>query len=511
MRKTPDWPTTDPVAHRREATPNRTALTDAAGESWDYREYDRRVETLRRSPALDPGARIAVLLPARPAFALLPFAAMRAGASLVLLPTRETVPELAAKAHRAGVDAVVCGDSTEETSVDLAESAGVPAYSVDEPTRATVEALTTGPVADGPRDRPPLEPDRTLLIAFTSGTGGEPKGVRLTAGNLLASAQASAYRLGVVPGDRWLSPLAMYHVGGLAPAIRCALYGTTVVIDRGFDADRTPEVIDREGVTCLSLVPTMLRRLLEAGWTPPDSLRFVLLGGAPAAPTLLERAGDADVTVCPTYGMTEAASQVATASPAEDPLAQGVGQPLYSASVSIVGHDGEPVAPGEVGEVVVDGPMVTPGYLDDDRTEEAFGPRGLATGDVGTRDAEGYLRIAGRRSDRIVTGGENVDPGEVSRVLEAHSAVAEAAVVGLADPEWSERVGALIVPRGEAPTSGELCEHYEDRLAGFKHPRTVVFADSLPRTASGTVDREAVRDRLESAGTRPEEEFGDGS
>lgn len=501
MRDVPDWPTADPVAHRREATPDRTALVDVrSGEAWDYREYDRRVERLRGSPALEPGACIGVLLSARPAFALLPFAAMRAGASLVLLPTRETTPELAAKADRAEVDAVVCGASTEERAVDLSESTGIPVYSVDEPTGSAVERVRTNPVADGPDDRAPLDPDRTLLIAFTSGTAGEPKGVRLTADNLLASAQASAYRLGVSPGDRWLSPLAMYHVGGLAPAIRCALYGTAVVIDRGFDADRTPEVIEREDVTCLSLVPTMLRRLLDAGWHPPDVLRFVLLGGAPAPDSLLERATEASVTVCPTYGMTEAASQVTTASPDADPLAQGVGQPLVSAAVSVVGDDGKPVEPGETGEIVVDGPMVTPGYLDDDRTRTAFGPRGLATGDLGTCDREGYLRIVGRRGDRIVTGGENVDPDEVSRVLGAHSAVAAAAVVGLPDPEWGERVGALVVPAGEAPTPGTLRDHCEGRIAGFKHPKTIAFADALPRTASGTINRKAARERLEREG-----------
>lgn len=509
MRETHDWPTTDPVAHRREATPDRTALVNVAGGTWDYREYDHRVERLRRSPAFEPGARIGVLLSARPAFALLPFAGMRAGAILVLLPTRETTPELTAKAERATIDALICGDSTEGKALELAEEVGVPAYSVDEPGALAVERLRTSPVAGVPRDRSPIDRERTLLVAFTSGTGGEPKGVRLTAGNLLASAQASAFRLGIAPGDRWLSPLAMYHVGGLAPAIRSALYGTTVVIGRGFDADRTARVIEREDVTCLSLVPTMLRRLLEAGWTPPDALRFVLLGGAPASRSLVERATNAGVTVCPTYGMTEAASQVATVSPHADPTERPgtVGQPLYSASVAVVGDDGEPVEPGEVGEIVVDGPMVTPGYIEEDRTKGAFGPCGLATGDMGYRDREGYLRIANRRSDRIVTGGENVDPGEVSEVLEGHPVVAAAAVVGLSDAEWGERVGALVVPDGEAPALTELRAHCQDRLAGFKRPRTVAFADALPRTASGTVDRGAVRERLEREGR----ELADGS
>jgi O-succinylbenzoic acid--CoA ligase len=255
-------------------------------------------------------------------------------------------------------------------------------------------------------------------------------------------------------------------------------------------------------VTGVSLVPTMLRRLLDAGWRPPERLRFVLLGGAPTPEDLVARCERLGVPVHPTYGMTETASQVATATP-EQAFEHGdtVGQPLVFTDVTVV-DEGEPCDPGEHGELVVDGPTVTPGYLDDDRTAAAFGDAGLHTGDVGYRDADGRLWVLGRLDDTVVTGGENVHPGEVADAVREHPAVADAAVVGLADDEWGERVAALVVPDEAvaADLDVDLVEaRCRERLAPFKVPKTWGVADALPRTASGTVDREAVRERLRDA------------
>jgi O-succinylbenzoic acid--CoA ligase len=245
----------------------------------------------------------------------------------------------------------------------------------------------------------------------------------------------------------------------------------------------------------------MLARLLDDGWSPPDHLRFVLLGGAPAPPELVDRCEERDVPVHPTYGMTETASQIATASPGQAFAHEGtVGQPLLFTEVTVVDPEThEPVHEGESGELVVDGPTVTPGYLDDQQTAAAFGERGLRTGDVGYRDAHGRLWVQNRLDDRIVSGGENVDPGEVRAALRASDRIDDAAVVGLSDPEWGERVAALVVPGDDSLTANMVERHCRERLAGFKLPRTIAFADELPRTASGTVDRGAVRERLAGA------------
>nr|WP_293028719.1 AMP-binding protein [Natronococcus sp.] len=508
-----EWPARDLASHRVASTPDRTAVIDTdTDESWTFRELDRRVGTAARELRElleDPREnRLGLLLDTRPAFATLFFAAMRLGTTIVPLNVRETTAELAGKGERTGLDAVVCEADTEADALELAaELGGVSVRSVDDSVSDRVRTLAVGEEPTHGESRPAvepaeLEPDDTQLILFTSGTSGEPKGVRLTVSNLVASATASAFRLGVTREDRWLCCLPMYHMGGLAPVVRSALYGTPVAIQREFDPRETARALERVEATGISLVPTMCKRLLEADWKPANSLRFVLLGGAPASSELLERCHEAGVPVHPTYGMTETASQIATATPAETAAHEGTaGQPLLGTDVTVVDESGEPAPAGEIGEFVVSGPTVTPGYLERERTEAAFGDRGLHTGDVGYADADGRLWVLNRRSDRIVTGGENVDPGAVADVLRGHPAVADAAVVGLEDLEWGERVAALLAAEEGSVDLESLLARCDDRLAGFKRPKTIAVTASLPRTHSGTVDREAVRTRLLEDGT----------
>ncbi|NHN49663.1 o-succinylbenzoate--CoA ligase [Halostella sp. JP-L12] len=490
----------DPVSLQAGSAPEETAVVvHETGESLTYAELDRAVgETAGRLAALGvrEGDRVGVLLHSRLAFVRLVHAAARLGATLVPLNVRLTPAELSSQVERAEPALLVCEADIEAAAVEVAGE--TPVASVDPPSSDGAGAVVALSAAD-PEPVTPVE--RALgvpqCILYTSGTTGRPKAVVLTVGNLLASAAASAFRLGVLPDDRWLDPLPMYHMGGLAPVLRSAIYGTTVVLQRDFDAAETAAALAAHDATGTSLVPTMLRRMLDArdGAGLADSLRFVLLGGAPAPDELVERCADAGVPVCPTYGMTETASQIATARPAEAVEHLGtVGRPLSVTDVTVVGEDGEERAPGEPGELVVDGPTVTPGYDGDpDATADAFGERGLHTGDVGYVDDGGRLYVLNRRSDRIVTGGENVDPGEVADALREHPAVRDAAVVGLDDPEWGERVAALLVGDVDEPA---IDDHLDGRLAPYKRPKTVGIADALPRTASGTVDREAVRERL---------------
>jgi len=495
------WPTRDLLAHRAAATPERTALVDTAdGTAWTYRELDRVVDGV--AAALGPGGPVGTLLGTRVAFVTLVHAAMRTGRTLVPLNTELPVDTLADQARRADVDLLVCERDTEEVARQVAPGS---VASVDPPASGGLDRLApeaedgADPEArSAPREPVPLSPSETAVVMFTSGTTGTPKGVRLTVGNLVWSAVGSAFRLGVAPGDRWLCCLPMYHMGGLAPTVRCALYGTGLVLQSGFEADRTAAVVEEHGVTGVSLVPTQLRRLLDGGWEPPAAFDGVLLGGAPAGEGLLDRARDRGVPVSPTYGTTETASQVATATPAQAAEHPGtVGQPLAVTDVTVLA-DGEPADPGEVGELVVNGPTVTPGYLDDDRTADAFGSRGFHTGDLGYRDGAGRLWVEGRVDDAITTGGETVYPATVVDALRDNPAVADAAVVGLPDGEWGERVAALVVPEDDLDPEG-VREFCRGRVADYAVPKTVGFADALPRTASGTVDREAVRERLRSA------------
>ena len=513
-----DW-----LSHRVRIEPEGDALVTAAtGDVYTFANLDALVDDLAgrlAAAGVERGAHVGVVLDPRLEYVCLVHAAMRLGITLVPMGDELTARELAGQIETADVSTIVCGDATETAVVHalsrVADEAdevalgdgsgredgvddcpGATIVTVDEPNTDAVTSLST--VTSDPVTPAEWSLDDTQLILFTSGTTGDPKAVRLTTGNLLASAVASAFRLGFDPDDRWLVTLSLHHMGGIAPILRMPLYGMTVVFRAGFDAGAAADDLDRYDATAVSLVPTMLRRMLDRRGTLTDSLRVVLLGGAPASPELIERCRDYSVPVYPTYGMTETASQIATARPnAAYANPESVGRPLFMTDVTVVDEAGSPLPPGEPGELVVDGPTVTPGYYgDSDATEAAFGEFGFHTGDVGVADEHGTLTVLNRVDDRILTGGENVDPGEVVDVLLAHSSVREAAVVGVPDAEWGERVSALVVPEGDSIDQKELLGFARDRLAGFKLPKVVAVAEEIPRTVSGTVDREAVRERL---------------
>lgn len=337
-----------------------------------------------------------------------------------------------------------------------------------------------------------------FLIVHTSGTSGTPKGATLTAGNIFYSATASAYRLGMLPDDKWLCTLPLYHVGGLSIILRACLYGITVDLREKFDLNAVNRALSQDGITLVSLVPTMLYRLLEHG-TPEkwSSLRCVLLGGAAATADLLERCAAYDIPVATTYGLSEAASQVATAPPELAARKPGtVGKPLLFTRVRVVDENGDDQQAGEYGEVVVSGPTVMQGYYNRaDATAKTLREGWLHTGDIGYLDEDGDLWLVQRRSDLIVTGGENVYPAEVEAVLRSHPAVKDVAVVGVSDPEWGQQVAAAVqVMAGVSLTEEELTIYSRECLAGYKQPRRVVFVDALPQTGSGKIQRRAVVD-----------------
>ena len=243
----------------------------------------------------------------------------------------------------------------------------------------------------------------------------------------------------------------------------------------------------------------MLYRLLKEGTRWPATLRLVLLGGAAAAPQLLAEAATAGVPVATTYGLTEAASQVATMLPAGVRRKPGsVGRPLFFTEIRIVNEEEEAQPAGSYGEVVVAGPTVMAGYYRNAAaTAETLRDGKLYTGDIGYLDEEGDLWLVQRRSDIIVSGGENVYPVEVETVLRQHPAVEAACVVGVPDPEWGEAVAAMVAPRPErAVTPEELLAFCRERLAGYKLPRHLRLAAQLPQTASGKVARREVQARL---------------
>jgi O-succinylbenzoic acid--CoA ligase len=321
---------------------------------------------------------------------------------------------------------------------------------------------------DGPRD-PDAAPDAahdlraSAVVVHTSGTSAAARPVRLTYGNWLWSAIGSAVALGHDPGERWLCCLPVAHVGGLSILLRAAIGGTTAIVHERFETGRVLAALRHPGgPTLVSLVPTTLARLLDAGLREPPALRWALLGGAAIAPALLERAAAAGVPVAPTYGMTEACSQILTR-----------GAPLFCTRVAL--------APD--GEILVSGPTVSPDA----------GPV-LHTGDLG-RSEGGRIVPAGRIDDVLISGGENVAPQAVEQVLEQHSDVAEAAVFGRPDPRWGQVVLAAVVPRSGAALDGPALRSWAaERLAPWEVPREIAVRAELPRTASGKLLRRALAD-----------------
>jgi O-succinylbenzoic acid--CoA ligase len=331
---------------------------------------------------------------------------------------------------------------------------------------ALLGALRPGFLVDasGVRQLPgaaPVEPG-TALVVPTSGTTGKPKGVVLTHDNLAASALATAARLELGAEDRWLCCVPPSHIAGLMVFVRARLTGSAVVLHPRFD----PAAIAADATTnIVSLVPTMLRRLLATG-VDVARFRWILLGGGPVPAELVAAATAAGARVVATYGMTETCGGA---------VYDGVPLP------------GVRVATAEDGTIALAGPMLMRGYrLRPEETAAALRDGWFLTSDVGELDPSGRLSVLGRRDDLIISGGQKVLPVEVANLLMEHPAVADAAVAGRPDDEWGQAVAAVVVPApGAAPTLAELRAFVAERLAPYKAPRYLVLVPELPRGPTG--------------------------
>jgi O-succinylbenzoic acid--CoA ligase len=450
--------------------PARTAIETPQGN----RSYTELLADARAGAAelarcgAGPGDRVAIALAPGLPFVQALHACLLLGAIAVPVDLRLSAPER----ERIAMGAAVL---VEDTFVEgaLIEGALVENALLDGPTRPAVATAQTppgGPVTPATAGH---DLDATAVVIHTSGTTAAPRPVELTYGNLLWSALGSAVALGLDPQERWLCALPLSHVGGLSILLRSAIYGTTAVVHERFDTQQVLSALREQQITLVSLVATTLSRLLDAGLDHPPALRCALTGGGPVAPALLARARDAGVPVGQTYGLTESCSQATTtplAAIGEDRAAAGTA--LFCTRLRI--------APD--GEILLSGPTIAPASRD----AEGW----LHTGDLGDL-VDGRLRVSGRASDTIISGGENVAPTEVEAVLEAHPDVLEAAVIGRPDPQWGEAVVAIVVARAGADLCEEpLREHCAARLAAYKVPKQIVLTgDSLPRTRSGKLLR----------------------
>ena len=504
--ETADW-----LRYRSYATPTKTALLFGE-ERWTFAELDILTDQLcgwLSQWDLPKNRRVGVLMHNSLEYVLLIYAAARLNLTLVTFNSRLTSAEVEWQ-----IGFTQCG----VVLVDEANSEKV--HSAQKLSIGNWQLTTTCPWGIDNFDRNPSinSNNATQSIVFTSGTTGRPKAVPIRFEQHFYSAMASAYRLGVEHDDVWLSVLPLYHVGGMAVIFRSLLYGTAVDLHQRFDLEQINHALDNKPISMISVVPTMLYRLTETRQTWPDSMRLILVGGAAASPELVEAAGklsrDGKPLVATSYGLTEVASQFATQTPTDTLKKPGsVGRPFLFNELRIVRDENDngqhTAGNGErktdrstdplIGEIQIRGPVLMAGYLDNPAVNsERFSADGwFATGDLGYLDADGDLYVVQRRSDLIISGGENVYPAEVEAALREHPAVKEACVIGLPDAEWGQIVAAMVefLPEQQL-TSGELIGFSQQTLARYKQPRFIELVAQLPQTASGKIERKQVESLL---------------
>jgi o-succinylbenzoate---CoA ligase len=542
----PDW-----LQRAAENWPDRLALKQGA-EQWTFAKLNQRARDLAlRLPAAGVGAgtRVAVLAANSLETAACVHALALVRAVLVPLNTRLALEELRWQVQDVRAE-VLLHDGRHATQAReirqrlpelrlyswasrakgravlpqggaaLRRDSNLPARSGESAQRGSAvpahaeRAVALGRRAPAPQHRAStlrgeIDLGATQAIVYTSGTTGRAKGALITFGMQWWSAVGSVLHLGLRPDDCWLACLPFYHIGGLAMLLKNVMYGVPVLVFERFDAAAVNTAITAEGVTHLSVVAAMLQRMLDAldaaagtGARYPASLRCVLLGGGPAPRPLLEDCARRGIPVAQTYGLTESCSQVATLSPADALRKLGsAGRPLASVQLRVV-RDGALAGANEAGEIELRGPTITPGYADQpEATAQVLRNGWLSTGDIGYLDEEGYLYVLDRRSDLIVSGGENVYPAEIEAVLLTHPQVLEAGVCGVADERWGWAALAFVQPRpGTAPSTDELRAFLAERLAHYKVPREIHLVGPLPRTAAGKLMRREMPKLLAAAG-----------
>ncbi len=480
-----DW-----LAQRALERPEHPALVvDDTGETWSYDELDaaaNRVAAALRDRGVTAGERVALALRSEPLYLALYFACARLGAICVPLNTRLAAPELAFQIGDCRAALVV-----RDASVNPGIRDG-PASRVLE-RDALVTAL--------PRraDPPPPVPggERAQVILYTSGTTGTPKGAVLPHRKTLYNTLNAVEYLGLRRDDVVIAPVPLFHSFGLKILSVPALYaGATLVLVDRFDALGLQRSVARHGGTLLGAVPVMYRRMRDAGIEPAlrGLQRAFSAGAALDADTIRDFAA-AGVRIQQGYGQTET-SILCCLDPAHALSHAGsVGRPVRHGEVRVGDEQGRELPRGASGEVLVRGPIVMLGYWE--RPEETAASRVAGwhrTGDLGVMDADGFVTLVGRHRELYISGGENVYPAEIERVLEQHPGVAEVAVVGVPDPRWGEAGRAYVVARARLDADA-LLTWARERLARYKIPREVVQVDELPRTASGKVRKHVLLER----------------
>ncbi|SHN43254.1 acyl-CoA synthetase [Cryptosporangium aurantiacum] len=493
------WP-----ERRRRISPDRDALW-FEGVTTSHREFSDRVRRVAGALAglgVRPGDRVAWLGLNHPAALETLYACGQLGAVWVPVNARFTASEAAYVIGHSGASVVVHGRDHGTVADELRSTTSVRTWVTAEPPLAggegslPYEELLTDPE---PRDaRVTLEDP--CLIMYTSGTTGRPKGAVLTHGNMTWACMSQILGFDFAQDERTLAVAPLFHIGGLNGTVNPTLLrGGCAVIVRSFDAAGLLALIEEQRINSFFGVPTMLDALSrEPGFRARDlsTLRTVAAAGAPLPAETLRTWLDRGITVQQAYGMTESAP-AGTVLDAGDAVAKvgSAGRPQFFTDVRVVRPDGTEAAPGEIGEVVLQGPNIMAGYWNEpDRTAEVLVDGWYHSGDAGSVDSDGFLYIRDRYKDMYISGGENVYPAEVESALRDLPDVEEAAVIGVPDERWGEvGVAFVVVAPGSAADEDTVRAALRARLAGFKVPRRIRFVDALPKTATGKIRKPDLR------------------
>ena len=476
----PNW-----LVQRVKMTPNRIGLT-FENKSWTFQQlFDEVMVTAgsMKTAGIQYGNRLAILSPSTPQLIIGIHACWQLGCEIVLLNERLSLDELTYQIQDAQPDLVLIDEKYREKITNQK------VFSWD-------DILLKNPSTVEVEEEWPLQ--RTMSIMYTSGTTGRPKGVRQTLENHTTNATASAFNMGVQPNDVWLCTMPIFHISGLSIVIRSVLYGMEVKLYEKFDLDPIVNDLVSGRVTRMSVVSVTLERILreleKRDINVSPKFQTMLAGGGPVPSNYLERAMAKQIPILQTYGMTETSSQTATLSP-EDAVRKlgSSGKPLFLSFIRIDGANG----PNEEGEICIRGGLVTPGYIGQYANTPSQQNGWLYTGDIGYLDDEGYLFVVDRRSDLIISGGENVYPAEIENALVQHPMIREAGVCGFDDEQWGQIPVAFVVVDEELSLES-LQDFLQSKLASYKIPKALYIVNELPRNASNKLLRRELREWLPS-------------
>jgi long-chain acyl-CoA synthetase len=455
----------------------------------------RRVTSLLRSRGIGPGDRVGLVLPNVPPFPVLFYGALGAGAVVVPMNPLLKAREVQYYLEDSGAAIVFAWHAMADEAGKAAEAVGIDCISV-EPSEL-VGLLAAQEPADGVVER---EDDDTVVLLYTSGTTGQPKGAELTHANMATNAALSAETLvELSPDDVVMGCLPLFHCFGLTCGLNAAvLSGACLTLVPRFDPAKALEVIGRDKVTVFEGVPTMYAAMLnvpDATSYDVSSLRTCVSGGS-AMPVEIMRGFEKafGCIVLEGYGLSETSPVASFNQPGMERKPGSIGVPVRGVEMRLVGDEGGEIAPGEVGEIAIRGENVMKGYWGrDDDTAEAIPDGWFRTGDMAKQDEDGYYFIVDRKKDLIIRGGYNVYPREVEEALYEHEAVAEVAVVGIPHDQLGEEVGAAVaLKQGHHVGEDELRDFAKERLAAYKYPRHVWIMDELPKGPTGKILRREV-------------------